>query len=113
MKGGAANTDARNPSAREPPTCDTGVRPRAYADRHTASATNLLAIVARAAARSRNRTGGQRPKLTPSQARIARHLHEELDADGVWVHKVDQIATEFGVTHPTIYRHLRTAQANQ
>ena len=53
------------------------------------------------------RTGGQRPKLTPRQARIARDMYEELDAAGVRVHTVAQIAVEFGVTRPTIYRHLQ------
>ena len=35
-----------------------------------------------AAARSRGRTGGQKPKLTPRQARIAQEMYDELGADG-------------------------------
>ena len=59
-----------------------------------------------AAARARGNTGGQKPKLTPRQARIARQMYEETDANGRRLHTVAQIAAEFGVTRPTIYRHL-------
>lgn len=53
-----------------------------------------------AAARARGRTGGQKAKLTPRQARIAQEMYESGD------HTVQQIADEFGVTRPTIYRHI-------
>jgi DNA invertase Pin-like site-specific DNA recombinase len=53
-----------------------------------------------AAARARGRTGGQRPKLTRRQAKIAQEMYDSGD------HTVAQIAEEFGVTRPTIYRHL-------
>ena len=59
-----------------------------------------------AAARARGHTGGQKPKLTPRQARIARQMYEETGPDGRRLHTVAQIAAEFGVTRPTIYRHL-------
>ena len=59
-----------------------------------------------AAARARGNTGGQKPKLTPRQARIARQMYEETEANGRRLHTVAQIAAEFGVTRPTIYRHL-------
>ena len=59
-----------------------------------------------AAARARGSTGGQKPKLTPRQARIARQMYEETGPDGRRLHTVAQIADEFGVTRPTIYRHL-------
>ena len=59
-----------------------------------------------AAARARGNTGGQKPRLTPRQARIARQMYEETDANGRRLHTVAQIAAEFGVTRPTIYRHL-------
>ena len=59
-----------------------------------------------AAARARGRTGGQKPKLTPRQARIAQDMYEEAGPDGRRVHTVAQIAAEFGVSRPTIYRHL-------
>ncbi len=62
-----------------------------------------------AAARARGRTGGQKPKLTPRQAIIAREMYEEVGPDGALVHTVAQIAAEFGVTRPTIYRHLAAA----
>jgi DNA invertase Pin-like site-specific DNA recombinase len=59
-----------------------------------------------AAARARGRTGGQKPKLGPRQVRLARQMYEELGADGKRRYTVAQIAAEFGVTRPTIYRHL-------
>src|SRR5262245_43489061 len=59
-----------------------------------------------AAARARGRTGGQKPKLTPRQARIAREMYDEVGPDGKRRYTVAHIAAEFGVTRPTIYRHL-------
>jgi DNA invertase Pin-like site-specific DNA recombinase len=59
------------------------------------------------AARERGRTGGQKPKLTPRQAKIAQAMYDELGDDGRRAHTVQQIADEFGVTRPTIYRHLQ------
>ncbi|TFB93194.1 recombinase family protein [Cryobacterium sp. HLT2-28] len=59
-----------------------------------------------AAARARGRTGGQKPKLGPRQVKLAREMYEETDADGKRAHTVQHIAEEFGVTRPTIYRHL-------
>jgi DNA invertase Pin-like site-specific DNA recombinase len=61
------------------------------------------------AARARGRTGGQKPKLTARQAKIARAMYEETGPDGRHIHTVAQIAAEFGVTRPTIYRHLDQA----
>ena len=59
-----------------------------------------------AAARARGRTGGQKPKLTPHQARIAQEMYDETGPEGKRRYTVAQIAAEFGVTRPTIYRHL-------
>ena len=59
-----------------------------------------------AAARARGRTGGQKPKLGPRQVTLARQMYEETDDDGTRRYTVQQIANEFGVTRPTIYRHL-------
>ncbi|MGH3867710.1 MAG: recombinase family protein [Pseudonocardiaceae bacterium] len=59
-----------------------------------------------AAARARGRTGGQKPKLGPCQVRLAREMYEETGDDGKRRYTVAQIAAEFGVTRPTIYRHL-------
>ncbi len=59
-----------------------------------------------AAARARRRTGGQKPRLTARQARIAREMYEETGQDGKRRYTVAQIAAEFGVTRPTIYRHI-------
>ena len=59
-----------------------------------------------AAARARGRTGGQRPKLGPRQIKLARQMYDETGDDGKRKHTVAQIAAEFGVSRPTIYRHL-------
>jgi DNA invertase Pin-like site-specific DNA recombinase len=59
-----------------------------------------------AAARARGRTGGQKPKLTPRQARIAQQMYEEIGPDSKRRYTVAQIAAEFGVARPTIYRHV-------
>lgn len=60
------------------------------------------------AARARGRTGGQKPKLGPRQVSLARQMYEEVGADGKRRYTVAQVAAEFGVTRPTIYRHLAT-----
>jgi DNA invertase Pin-like site-specific DNA recombinase len=62
-----------------------------------------------AAARARGRTGGQKPKLGPRQVKLAREMYEETGSDGKRRHTVAQIAAEFGVSRPTIYRHLGRA----
>ena len=59
-----------------------------------------------AAARARGRTGGQKPKLGARQVILARQMYEEVAEDGKRRYTVAQIAAEFGVTRPTIYRHL-------
>lgn len=59
------------------------------------------------AARARGRTGGQKPKLTPRQAKVAQDMYDERGPDGHRAHTVQQIADEFGVARPTIYRHLQ------
>jgi DNA invertase Pin-like site-specific DNA recombinase len=59
-----------------------------------------------AAARARGRTGGQKPKLGPRQVKLAWEMYDETDEDGKRKHTVLQIAAEFGVSRPTIYRHL-------
>jgi DNA invertase Pin-like site-specific DNA recombinase len=58
-----------------------------------------------AAARARGRTGGRPPKLTAAQITVARQLYDARQ------HTVQQIADMFGVTKPTIYRHLEAEQA--
>jgi len=62
-----------------------------------------------AAARARGRTGGQKPKLGTRQVRLAREMYEETGEDGKRRYTVAEIAAEFGVTRPTIYRHLISA----
>jgi DNA invertase Pin-like site-specific DNA recombinase len=62
-----------------------------------------------AAARACGRTGGQKPKLGPRQVKLARQMYDETDQDGKRRYTVRQIAEEFGVTRPTIYRHLGKA----
>ena len=65
-----------------------------------------------AAARARGRTGGQKPKLGPRQVKLARQMYDEIDDDGKRKHTVAGIAAEFGVTRPTIYRHLTKTVAS-
>lgn len=64
------------------------------------------------AARARGRTGGQKPKLGPRQVTLAREMYEETGPDGRRAYTVQQIADEFSVTRPTIYRHLAAAGDN-
>jgi len=64
------------------------------------------------AARACGRTGGQRPKLGSRQVQLAQAMYDEKGPDGRRTYTVQQIADEFGVTRPTIYRHLaRSADA--
>lgn len=63
-----------------------------------------------AAARARGRTGGQKPKLKARQIRLAQEMYDELGSDGKRRYTVQQIADEFGVSRPTIYRHLEKAR---
>lgn len=53
-----------------------------------------------AAARARGRVGGRKPKLGPRQKSMVREMYDSGD------YTVQKIADEFGVTRPTIYRHL-------
>ncbi|OZE33517.1 hypothetical protein CH278_12890 [Rhodococcus sp. 05-2254-5] len=59
------------------------------------------------AARARGRTGGRKPKLGARQVQMARAMYDEVGTDGKRAYTVTQIADEFGVTRPTIYRHLQ------
>jgi DNA invertase Pin-like site-specific DNA recombinase len=65
-----------------------------------------------AAARARGRTGGQKPKLGARQVKLARGMYEETGPDGRRLYTVAQIAAEFGVSRPTIYRHLDQSAAS-
>jgi len=65
-----------------------------------------------AAARARGRTGGQKPKLGPRQVKLARQMYDETGRDGKRRYTVAQIAGEFGVSRPTIYRHLGKTPAS-
>ncbi len=65
-----------------------------------------------AAARARGRTGGQKPKLGRRQVKLAREMYDEMGEDGKRKHTVAQIAGEFGVSRPTIYRHLAAADGS-
>ncbi|RVU28864.1 recombinase family protein [Streptomyces antnestii] len=58
------------------------------------------------AARARGRSGGQKPKLRKRQIELAQQMYDEVGPDGKRKHTVQQIADEFGVSRPTIYRHL-------
>ena len=59
-----------------------------------------------AAARSRGRTGGRKPKLTARQDIIARQMYDEKDTHGKRVYTVADIAETFHISRKTIYRHL-------
>jgi DNA invertase Pin-like site-specific DNA recombinase len=59
------------------------------------------------AARARGRTGGQQPKLGARQVKLVRQMYDEASKDGKRKHTVAQIAAEFGVSRPTIYRYLQ------
>lgn len=61
------------------------------------------------AARARGRVGGQKPKLRPRQIKLAQEMYDETGSDGKRKYTVQQIADEFGVSRPTIYRHLEKA----
>lgn len=56
--------------------------------------------------RQRVTVGGYRYSHRPRQARITQQLYDETGPDGKRRYTVAQIAAEFGVTRPTIYRHL-------
>ncbi len=56
------------------------------------------------------RAGGQEPKLGPRQVALARAMYEEEDQDGRRRYTVAAIPAEFGVTRPSIYRHLGRAR---
>jgi DNA invertase Pin-like site-specific DNA recombinase len=58
------------------------------------------------AARARGRTGGQKPKLKARQIELAQSMYDETGDDGKRRYTVQQIADEFGVTRPTVYRAL-------
>jgi DNA invertase Pin-like site-specific DNA recombinase len=53
-----------------------------------------------AAARARGRKGGPKFKMTPTRVRQARAMYDAGQ------HTVQEIADTFGVSRPTIYRHL-------
>jgi EmrB/QacA subfamily drug resistance transporter len=57
--------------------------------------------------RAPSRTNGQRPKLGPRQITLARQMYDEIDKDGKRRYTIQQIADAFGVTGPTISRHIR------
>jgi DNA invertase Pin-like site-specific DNA recombinase len=65
------------------------------------------------AARARGRTGGQKPKLKARQIKLAQEMYDELGDDGKRRYTVQQIADEFGVSRPTIYRHLEKTEQEE
>ncbi|MGK8512729.1 TetR family transcriptional regulator [Nocardia asiatica] len=54
----------------------------------------------------RGRVRADLPRQGVRQVQPARAMYDELDERGRRRYTVDQIAAEFGVTRPTIYRHL-------
>ena len=65
-----------------------------------------------AAARARGRTGGQKPKLGPRQVALAREMYDEVGPTAAATPS-PRSPTEFGVTRPTIYRHLAELPASE
>ena len=61
------------------------------------------------AARARGNKGGRKPKLSDRQIADARKMYDEKDDNGKRRWTVEEIAQAYGVTRPTIYRHLSTA----
>ena len=59
-----------------------------------------------AAARARGRVGGPKHKLRPRQVQLARQMYDQVDDEGRNRYTVAEIAAEFGVSRPTIYRYL-------
>lgn len=59
-----------------------------------------------AAARTRGRVGGGKPKLTDEQVALARQLLDETDADGHTVRTVVDVANLLGVARSTLYNAL-------
>lgn len=55
-----------------------------------------------AAARARGRKGGPKFKMTSNKIRQARSMYDSGN------HTVQEIADTFGVSRPTIYRHLQS-----
>lgn len=60
-----------------------------------------------AAARARGRKGGRKVKMTPTKVQQARKMYDEGG------HTVQQIADTFGVSRPTVYRHLELDRKEQ
>jgi len=54
-----------------------------------------------AAARARGRRGGPKFKMTPNKIAQARAMYDDGGK-----HTVQEIADTFGVSRPTVYRHL-------
>lgn len=54
----------------------------------------------------RGRTGRGNLTLWLRQVKLAQQMYDEKDEYGKRRYTVEQIAAEFGVTRPTIYRHL-------
>lgn len=59
-----------------------------------------------AAARAQGRRGGPKPKLRQRQAQLARQMFDQVDDEGRNRYTFAEIAAEFGVSRPTIYRYL-------
>lgn len=57
-------------------------------------------------ARRRGRIGGRKPKLGARQIDVERQMYDQIDETGKNKFTINQIAAEFGVTRPTIYRYL-------
>ena len=57
-------------------------------------------------ARARGGPAARNPSSAPARLKLARSIYDELGADGKRRYTVQEIADEFGVTRPTVYRTL-------
>ncbi len=96
-----------DPSGAPPrPPCRTARASQSSAFLVSAAPTNLIVertVDGLAVARARGRMGGPRFKMSPTNMAQARSMYDAGQ------HTVQQIADTFGVSRPTIYRHLGTA----
>jgi len=88
-------------------SCSKFVTTSAYAPRLLARLTVEEQLITDATERgwARGRKGGPKFKMTPTRVRQARAMYDAGE------HTVQAIADTFGVSRPTIYRHLDTTRA--
>lgn len=56
---------------------------------------------------------GRSPSLAHARSSSPKAMYDATGADGKRAYTVAQIAAEFGITRPTVYRHLAKVQRTQ